>query len=288
MRDSIRGVAVANEARMIRNAEPHVAIAIVEGPDDRTLFGKFFPREHCRIVVAHGRPHAFQALSILRKDSFRGILVIADADFERIICAYDSDPDVVLTDQHDAEMMMLCSPALDVLLGEYGNDTRISAFTAARGSVLEALLGCAQPIGCARLASVRNGLSLRFEGLKFDSFLCERTLVVDVDDAHRAIQEQSQVGVIARGVFDDPELLPPLVELCCGHDVVQVLATALRRLLGQNNPSEVHPFRLERSLRLAYEFAHFKLTQLFAQIIEWESRNAPFRVLRDDSMPRAS
>lgn len=282
MREHVRAATVANEARMIRQAIPHVAIAIVEGTDDKLLYGKFVDTNHCKIVVAYGKPHALGALDILRKAHFFGVVLILDADHDRLLCVA-GDPDVLTTDHHDAEMMMIGSPALDAVLAEFGDPARLTEFVGSRGAVVDELLSLARPLGRARLFARQRGQSLRFEGLEFDAFVCRRAFTVDSSALHRKVQELSRIGLIpeepfaSRPLDSDP---PSLRDLCCGHDVVQLLSIGLSRVLGVHNQAEVAPARLERALRLAYETAHFVLTQLWQLVKRWESQNAPYRVLR--------
>jgi hypothetical protein len=67
--------------------------------------------------------------------------------------------------------------------------------------------------------------------------------------------------------------------VCCGHDLVAILALGLRRALGTNDAGQVRAELIERSLRLAYEAEYFRGTQLYAAIRVWEERNLPYRVL---------
>lgn len=68
-------------------------------------------------------------------------------------------------------------------------------------------------------------------------------------------------------------------QICCGHDLVQILSVGLRKTIGSNNAKDIEPNILERSLRLAYEEAYFHDTQLYLDICTWENENQPFIVL---------
>ncbi|WP_265274376.1 hypothetical protein [Nostoc sp. KVJ3] len=70
-------------------------------------------------------------------------------------------------------------------------------------------------------------------------------------------------------------------QICCGHHLVEILSFGLRKVLGSNKAADVEPNSLERSLRLAYEEIYFYHTQLYLDIRTWESKNQPFRVLRN-------
>ena len=68
-------------------------------------------------------------------------------------------------------------------------------------------------------------------------------------------------------------------QICCGHDLVKIIAIALGKLIGTNNKKEVLPDVLERSLRLAYEEAYFIKTKLYQDICTWDNNNHPYKVL---------
>jgi hypothetical protein len=70
-------------------------------------------------------------------------------------------------------------------------------------------------------------------------------------------------------------------QVCCGHDLVEILSLGLRRAIGSNKAADVAPNSLERCLRLAYEEVYFARTQLYVEIRVWESHNQPFKVLRN-------
>ncbi len=67
-------------------------------------------------------------------------------------------------------------------------------------------------------------------------------------------------------------------QVCCGHDLVEILSLGLRKAIGTMKSSEIEPESLERSLRLAYEEVYFRQTQLYANICQWENKNALFQV----------
>jgi len=71
-------------------------------------------------------------------------------------------------------------------------------------------------------------------------------------------------------------------QICCGHDLVEILSLGLHRAIGSAKTSDVESHSLERSLRLAYEETYFCKTQMYLSICSWESKNQPFKVLRND------
>lgn len=70
------------------------------------------------------------------------------------------------------------------------------------------------------------------------------------------------------------------LELCCGHDVIEILGVGLRQSFGALAQAENSSSEVARSLILAYERGHFEETDLYKQIKDWEERNVPYRILR--------
>jgi hypothetical protein len=78
--------------------------------------------------------------------------------------------------------------------------------------------------------------------------------------------------------------------VCRGHDLVDILSIGLCKGAWANNrENDVVPYStdenkrkstLESQLSLAYEAAYFLKTQLYQEILTWESSNHPFEVLK--------
>ena len=280
---------IANSIRMKRSQYPERATLIVEGNDDKALFGRYADSRSCVIVVAHGRPKVVDAILELDKSQFRGALGIVDADFEVLEDRAPPSSNILVTDRHDAECMMLASPALEHVLRELGEETLLEAFQKERGAnARDHLLSMGKVIGYLRWASARHQWSLRFEGLNFKAFLREKDFIID----RRLLFEESrrhQGGERAGPVPSVEEMEARVNELnqpehdvwhvCCGHDLVEILSIGLRRVLGKKNEADVRKERLEQQLRLAYEERYFLRTTLHVSIRAWEQKNLPFRIL---------
>ena len=139
MRASITPHTVANEVRMMRT-EHEGTVVIVEGPSDKTAYRSLLAQDACRIVIAHGKENAAAALQILEHDAVDGILTIVDADFIHLEKAPSRSENLVVTDLHDLECMILASPAFAKVLGEYAVSSRLEAFEKRAGRPFAAVL----------------------------------------------------------------------------------------------------------------------------------------------------
>jgi hypothetical protein len=275
---------VAAEVRMMRTQHKG-ALLIVEGPTDKIVFYRLLDQIGCRIVIAQGKKNAQTALQILEGESFPGVLAVVDADFSRVEGAPTRSRNLLSTDLHDLECMMIASPAFQKVLSEYAKPERLEQFEHKSGCGLNVLLAkSAMPLGYLRWLSLRDDLGFDFEGLSFGRFLDRRDLHIDTGRLLTEVKNHSQKRSPA-----DSELKFAMQSLSCpshdpwqvscGHDMVEILSFALRRTIAARKDLEVKPEVLERDLRFAYERSYFKDTGLYKLIREWEFTHSPYRVL---------
>lgn len=281
-------VNIANSIRMKRSQNPTRTDLIVEGEDDKAFFGRYTDPKACHITVAHGKLKVIEIILELDKRGFHGTLGIVDADFDVLEQRELPSPNLIATDLHDAECMMLASPALDHLLRELGDEALRGSFEKQRGTVVEQLLTMGREIGYLRWASARNQWSLKFEELDFKKFVREKEFSFELRLLFEALRshqggrragpvpsvDEMQAGVDA---LRAPTHAP--WHVCCGHDLVEFLSIGLRKVLGKHTEASVGRALLERQLRLAYEEGYFRHTVLYVRIRQWEEKNSPFRVL---------
>jgi hypothetical protein len=231
MQQHITAHSVANAIRMKRSLFVG-AFLIVEGVSDKRTYGLVIDREACTIETAYGRSNVLAAILILNADGFPGALAIVDADVDRLTGEMPSQDNVLRTDLHDVECMILNSPAFDRVLDEFGSEERIEQFARKRGGlVARELAVSAVPLGCLRLISIQNALELRFEGLTFSRFVEVSGLRIDVGKMVREVVDHSQKHHL------DQKHLGELVsqemqkghdcwQVSCGHDIVNLTGCA--------------------------------------------------------------
>ncbi len=257
---------------------------LVEGSSDKSLYERFVDRTTCVLVVISGKPSSkyrvIEVLGALQKPVFHGILAIVDADFDRLQGFLDDNPNLFRTDLHDLETMLINSPALDKVIAEFGSEDKITGFGK---DIRTVILEDGVIIGCLRWISKMDGLNLTFDGIKFSNFIDDKTLRIDQSKLIQEVKNQSQAHSL-----DDKDLQKKMIsqkdnnhdprQVCCGHDLVEILSLGFRKAIGTSQASDVKPNILERSLRLAYEEVYFCETELYLSIRSWESNNQPFKV----------
>ena len=274
---------IVNTARMMRTQYTGT-ILIVEGSTDARVYGRLVSETKCRLIPATGKDKAISALELLENGGFDGVLTIVDADFQRLDDIEPNSSNLLMTDNHDLETMILHSDALDNVLSEFGSAREIAKLGK---PIRDILLDCGLPIGYLRWLSspTKDNLSLKFRDLSFDKFVDEKTLCVDVDNLIRELKTDSKDSALddngiklkvmtLMGEGHDPW------QVCSGHDLVLILSIGLRNMFGNPRGKTVTPEVVDGILRVAYDYSHFCLTVLHNSIKDWEKANPSFMVLQ--------
>jgi hypothetical protein len=260
----------------------------VEGSSDRIFYERFTDKSTCEVIDVPGKPSSklrvIAVLKILEESGFNGILAIVDADFDRLTSLSHYSSNLFYTDTHDLETMLINSPAFDKVTSEFCSEEKVLKFNQdIKSTVLESGVS----IGYLLWFSQREELNLTFHSIVFSKFIDEYTLQVDELKLVREVKNKSKAFSLR-----DEDLLIVLKDsrdskydswqVCCGHDLIEILSLGLRKAIGSNKHSDVEASSLERYLRLAYEEGYFLKTQLYTDVRAWEGDNQPFKVLRSD------
>jgi Protein of unknown function (DUF4435) len=299
MKEVISASYKANEIKMLRSTFSGTFL-LVEGHSDETFYQNFVDQNTCRIRVTSGKQRAIDILQILDNETtpsgsrFAGVLAIVDADFDRLESSPHQSPNLLRTDTHDLETMILQSPALDKLLAIFASDDKLKEFGR---DVRTALLEAGISIGYFLWLSKSENLNLTFDEIKFKEFIDDKALQINELKLINEVKNKSQPA--AKSALSDPSAVQKRIaakkkddhdpwQVCRGHDLVEILSIGLRKALGSNKATDVEArsderkSTLENQLMLAYDAAYFLKTQLYQEILAWESRNQPFRVLAQD------
>lgn len=286
MRDFITDEREANAIRLQRSAFKGTFV-LVEGSSDKVFYQRFTDKSDCKLVTTSGKPSSklrvINILEILEKSNFKGILGIIDADFDRIGNQLLNNSNLLYTDTHDLETMLIQSFALDKVIAEFGSEEKLAKFQQKK-DIRQILLNAGVIIGYLRWVSQVEKLNFKFSTIEFSKFIDHKTLSINQIKLFQELKNKSQSLSLQNKYLQ--QLLTNKQnhqhdpwQICCGHDLVKILAIALHKLIGTNNKQEVLPDILERSLRLAYEEAYFSKTKLYQNICTWEDDNDPYKVL---------
>lgn len=280
MREYITPDRIANDIRMLRTQHTG-SFLIAEGDTDARVWKNLMDSTKCRVVIAHNKNNAIAVLNILEQANVAGVVAVVDADFDILEETVPLSPNLLLTDTHDLETMLLKSPALEKVVTEHGSAEKIESFAQ---DIRQTLLQSAKIIGYLRWASLKFNYCLKFEGLKFKKFVDDRTLILDESKLIKIVKDNSEkAGLDEQEIRANMDSLKTdtqdMWHVCCGHDMISILSIALCKALGSFNSQKADPKVLESYLRVAYESAHFRETKLYIAIQTWEQTNKPFEVL---------
>ena len=281
MSESLTPHIVANEVRMMRT-QYKGALLLVEGPSDKKTYWNLIDQTRCRVVIGRGKENVIGALRILEGERFPGVLAVVDADFENLERLPPCSGNLLFTDLHDLECMMVTSRAFPKLLGEFATADRVAALEIRTGCDLATLLAKrAGTIGYLRWFSLRQNLGLVFEGMSFGRFVRPDDLATDFVELFREVKNRSQKpqmgeAFLRSGIDSLRDASHDPWQVACGHDILAILSYALRFVIAAHDHVRVSQDSLERALRLAYESEHFRQTRLYAAIRNWEAEHPTY------------
>jgi len=251
---------------------------VVEGVTDGRLYGKFIDKEGCEIVVAHSKDNVKGAVkNVFQRRSEKKVIGIVDTDIDRLKNIEENGP-LFSTDRRDSETVMIESEALDYVLDEYADRDRMDAFVNRFGDVRDALTGSCYHLGLLMYVSDAKDYGLCFKEPDFPSFVDKKSLRTDKDAMIDSVMENSPNS--RAGKKEITEKLEKAIkeehdpwDVCRGHDMISVLALALRETFGSYNCRYIKPGEVSGALRLAYDKGTFRRTRLFGNTSEWCSAN---------------
>ena len=266
---------------------------IVEGVSDISFFKKFISEESCDIIFANGKENVIETVLELEEETT--ILGIVDADFWYLNGINPTSENILMTDFHDIEMIMLNTRALESILDEFGTTEKIKNLESERKlKFREILLQEGSEIGFFRLLKKRNPdfSELNFKRLQFDSFLNTKEFQIDKISLIRTVLKNTEnwvliqenlknlygtnsEQVIVEKIENLKESNDNLLQICIGHDLTKIILIMLIKEIGNRaNPNFPEDRKsLESSLRMAYTLDDFLKTELFKKIKEWCLKN---------------
>ena len=265
------GVIVA-EVEMERRVRD-CAVLVVEGPDD-IRFWDSRKYSECELVDGEGKPNVVEAVQRLDRMRVRGVLGVIDDDYDCLMGVSIDSANIVAVVPHDLESFLCQSTALDKVLAEFGEPSKIKWFENNEGvDIRTGLLDRAGVFGTIRWATLWCDLEIDLGQMRIPRFVDPGTWGVD-----RQALMQVMAGDSEEGLRDCIDRLPEVEpwRIVRGHDVLEVLRIGLQKVLGDLKAS-VGVREIARVLRSAGELDG---TEVFERIRRWEKVNRPYQVLR--------
>lgn len=244
---------------------------LVEGKADKSLFDGFINQDRCYVNVLDGKNNILQFIQKAEKEDLKNVLVIVDADFHHLgLQTDDFNKDFVfLTDDHDLEVMIIKSDAYNKFCRAHDIGTDCHR---------DFLFNKVSDIGLMRYVSEEKALKLNFKNLNFNRLFDKSDFAFKLEEFLKALIKDSRETTIKNE--EDLKLFWQSInahdfvacQLCCGHDITRFLAVYLPEKAETKDKSAVNNHKnIEKQLRMCYEYEHFRETELFTALQEWET-----------------
>jgi len=288
MQNSITPVRIANA--ILQDTSYNGLYVIVEGEKDEKLYQKFLSDPKTRIRPAFGCNKVREVLTILNKRGYDNRIGIIDADFNNILKVSDKIDGLFVTDDHDIEVMMIKTPALEDVLHTICSKKSIEEFNKKNSKTLrDQLYSLGKEVGYLKLANRVYDLGLVFKPktndgrqLKYSNFTCSSSfnflgkekLIETVLNYSRNKSESIKSESIINQKFDEIyNTENDLLQLINGHDLSNFLYILMKKIIKSRNRILVDFNSIEDCLILSYNLSFFKDTLLYKQINIWADSN---------------
>ncbi len=286
---------IVTKLRMFRGRYPRHSLLLVEGQTDEALWTEYID-DRCRLIPTGNKEKAIKALDITNTmTTMKGVSAIVDPDYWLVEQSNLLNVDNLLFDDSpDMELMLLTTPALEKVIRHTFVSEKTDKIHQLADSLRAEALRLACEFGYFRLLDFRHreyNLMLRRVADNFDRYVNEGTPRFNVDDVVETLLGESH-AVTAPELVSQVETLKTEISLdamlCRGKDAISLLAFLLprhfkavfERDISQKARNQTTGNELFRALRMAFEFAHFAVTKLYARIRAWEAANLPFYIIR--------
>ena len=263
---------------------------IVEGIKDTKLFQKYINHDNFKIREGFGNKNVKQALDILSERGFDRKIGIIDSDFNKILGVVEIKDGLFITDDHDIEIMIIKTKALENVLNLFCTKDKISSFEKKIGmTIRDALFNLGTEIGYLKLANRIHDLGLIFKPkvtdgnqLKYKNFIDDETLEFLGDEkmvetvinyCRNKSPNLKEASIVIESLKEQKKFKQDIYHLNNGHDLSNILYLILKKTLGSKNKMLVDTNSVEDSLILAFEFDDFKKTTLYKDLYKWHIDN---------------
>ncbi|EDN70704.1 cytoplasmic protein [Beggiatoa sp. PS] len=300
IREHITPDRIANAIRQDKSYQG--TYLIVEGKSDYWFYTKFIDQKVCQVQIAYGCLKVITVINNLEQTHYQQALGIIDADFRRLENETLLSDNILMTDVHDLETMIIQSPAFEQVIESYYVKERYEAFIAKKQDDLRnILLQLAKPIAYLKWINKIYDYGLLFKpqketdkpldytkfieknNLTFKGYdeLIKTVINYTINKIHPQKLTLSQQDILDKIKLKEMEGQPDLWQLCNGHDLTNLIAIALLKAISSYNAKAVAYTEIERNLILAYDSFYFKSTNLLISIKNWEKQQPDRKILSE-------
>lgn len=278
-------------AKMMRAGSFEKAIVYVEGDSDTAFYKWLTDKKYVDIQYMVGKD---AAISAVQKSKKRGVLALVDSDFDNIL-NINYDDNIIKTDTHDIETMMIKEDAFKYAKERYIDVTKVNNSQFTEESIWELVIDFATRIGKVRLLSVKNNWNLKFKDdkgkdvLEYDKIIIYKNDEIDIDIRQyiwECINLSDSCDVEVATVFqqykEDNETYDTW-QICRGHDLSLLISIFYsKEMFGKKF---IHRDTVEDLMASTYIASRkFKKSQMKNEIMKWQEDNKGWKILSDELM----
>lgn len=248
-------------------------IIAMEGLSDVRLFRCLLEHEKIKFEIVDGKQQLLSVMQELIEEFPKKLFAVCDADYDHLTrenqdaCRYST----YMTDEHDTEIMLLISPALDAFISEYSSLDNIELI---RSQLFDNAFSCAYKIGLLRWVNTTENLKLIFKGLNFNQFVDVDNLDININiDAlvdellrrspNKAEETTKEYLEIKLEKFESQQACK--LHVCSGHDLTKIISMVYQQRWASVELN-MDQRKVESALRVGYQKTFFKDTQLCGSI----------------------
>ena len=263
---------IVTEISMSESQKPWL---IVEGDSDGVFFSTKTLDKKPNTIVALGWENVVGVISKVIEESIaKAVFGFIDRDYREELGVVVDENYIVTTDYRDLEISLFESTSLHRLIVEYGSKFKLpldSNEEVDLNKVKIKIYSVASKMGRLRYFSLKEGRNYPIKRLDFSKFVDPKTLELNEEKLISQINSKSDTKIdadILSAILetDLPKRLLDVKNICSGHDVVELLGLALRKIWGTNNSGEVAREKLESSFRIGYSNEEFSQTPMYKKL----------------------
>jgi hypothetical protein len=272
MKELITLNSVLNEIRLLAS-HPHNSnkiFILLEGDTDIRLFRSLLNSNYCYFKSIPGGISQLEKGLLIISSEFQRVIGIRDADFMHLQNKTPKIAVLFLTDSHDIETMMVGSDeAFHAVVSEF------YSFTFNTISLRDQFFNSIKFLGYTRWLNDINNLKLNFKGIGIANFIDIESFKINEKKCVEEIINRSPNAIVKDidSLLTSINLLMEsnnkLDQVCCGHDVIQIMAI----FFNEHNKKGVQTEQVQSSFRISYNLSQFQKTILFTQLKKWADQN---------------
>ena len=288
---------VKNTIYFSRKKNRKKVFILVEGTGDVGFYKNIIDKTNVQVIPMgyekkkgiSAKDNVVSAIEMLNRERTQGVVAIVDTDYDEIVGIKRELDNLIYTDDHDMETMILKTDAYEKFENEFGNEEKVSTYESEFGSVLDNILECGSMIGKTRLLSIRENLKLDFKAVDLENYFNDslefdwQNYFKQVLYVSQKITQKEELRQIVQNDNRDYDIW----QLCRGHDLTELMVVFFSDIskykLGNSKAKFLKSESVEQFLRAAYYVpVYFKKTKMFQKLLEWQSVNKDWNLLKSE------